>query len=144
MRACKNCGFLAQKDEITAGSIEVPPSVRENPSLHRLWPWPVCYVAAFNLKREVQEVHESDLINVSDSIAEVIQKDRSDCWKWTQWSPGLSAREHLLMLDKEKEREQEERRWRLGVIVIGSLLVLATLAGPILAVLIEHRFFGSN
>ena len=144
MRTCKNCGFLALRDEITAESIEVHAYVRENRPLRGVWLLPVCYVAAFNLKREVQEVHESGSINVSESHAKVIQKDRSDCWKWTQWSPGLSAREHLFMLDKEKERKRKARRWIWGAIVIGSFLVLAALAGPILAVLIEHWLFGGN
>ena len=144
MRNCKNCGFLELENENTGGTIEVPQDVRKNRSLRGVWLLPVCYVAAFDLKQEVQKVYESDSIDVSRSNVKVIQKDRSDCPKWTPWSPGLSARGHQVMLDKERERKREARRWVLGAIVIGSLLVLATLAGPILAIMIDHWFFGGN
>ena len=104
---------------------------------------------AFNL---LQEVFELDTEAEPVSRMTVIQKDRSDCPEWTPWHQGFSPKEHREMRNSREEREwnkallerledmrarREDRKWWWGVIGIGIALVIATVAGPIVAALID-------
>ena len=104
-----------------------------------------------------QEVIELDTEAKRASMIMVLQKDRSDCPEWTPWHQGFSPKEHREMLNSREEREwnkallerledmrarTENRKWLWGVVVIGSLLIIATLAGPLLAAWVENRFLG--
>ena len=139
MKACANCGFLA-----TTGPgdslVEVPGDYRKASYAYGFMP--VCFARANNLYEEIRTLDDSGPRPTSSQT--VVQKDRSDCPEWTRWIQGFSLREHRLMVDEREEREREARRWRWGAIGIGLLLVLASLAGPSLAVWVENRFLGGG
>ena len=141
MKACKNCGFLSQMHPDTGEHIEVSQDMRENPIRYGMFAMSICFVGAFDLEREVQESKYPKKVT---AISEAFNKDRSSCPEWLQWRPGSSPKEHRQIQDLENEREREDKEWRWGVIRIGLLLVVATLVGPILAVLLNNCVFGGN
>ena len=138
MKACVDCGFLALKYSMTPGLDEASASYRETgitSGVHA--PFPVCFVRAYELAKEIEPAGKLS----SEEVLRVIRKDRSECPEWLRWKQGHSPKEHLWMVVERDERKRETRRWWLGAIGIGILLILATLAGPSLAVWVENCFF---
>ncbi len=141
MKTCKNCGLLALRERDIGRLVEVSQYLRENPATFGFSGIPECFVEAFSLGSEIEQLWRAEK---TDSIKRVIEKDRSDCPKWIKWNTGLSPKEHLGMADAEKERHREDGKWRWGVLRIGLALVFATLLGPILAVVVNNCVFGNN
>ena len=48
------------------------------------------------------------------------------------------------MLDEQRERAREDQKWKWGVIRVGLLLAFTTVAGPMLAVVLDKRAFGGG
>ena len=142
MPTCADCGFLALKRSMTPELDEAPKSYRiSGKRLGTHKQSPVCFVRAYDLEWEVGWVVR-DLMRIE--TLKVIQKDRSDCPEWTPWIQGDSPKEHRRMLLEGDERKREAWRWWWGAIAIGLALVVATVAGPLLAVVLDNCVLGGG
>lgn len=136
---CRTCGFLAHYD-VSNEAKEIPVPYRENPS--RTFggaDMPFCLVDAYDLPKEIQALPSERPV----SIETVIFEDR-DCTEWTRYKAGSSPRDHRLMLDEQRERAREDQKWKWGVIRVGLLLAFTTVAGPMLAVVLDNCAFGGG
>ena len=142
MKKCADCGFLAVRRPLPNKFEEADELFRESMvSRKGQSRFPECFVMASDLR---QEVIELDTEAKRASMIMVLQKDRSDCPEWTPWHQGFSPKEHREMLNsRDLERledmraTREDRKWWWGVIGVGIALVIATVAGPIVAALID-------
>ena len=150
MKACRDCGFLALRNNTTQELDEAYSYYRqkgEADTPHH--PFPVCFAMAATLEGEVN-TSNGDFAGVP--ILQVIEKDRSDCPEWTPWRQGFSPKEHREMLIRQEEQDRnrallqgledlrarrEDRTLLFGMIAVGLLLVMATIVGPIVAALID-------
>ena len=155
MKACNNCGFLARRG-VEERITEAGKMFRNTGKSADFAFYPTCTAMAANLEQEFTALES---VHADDPVLEVIQKDRSGCPEWTPWIRGFSPKEHREMLIRKEEQgryeslvksledmraQREERNWTLGVIGIGIVLILATLAAPTLAVWVENCFLGGN
>ena len=147
MNACNNCGLLARR-YVIGEIVEADDMFRETGKSTGIAPFPTCTAMAADLEQEYTALES---VHAGDPVLKVIQKDRSDCPEWTPWMRGFSPKEHREMLIRKEEQDRneslvksledmraqrEEGNWWLGVIGIGIVLILATLAAPIMSALI--------
>ncbi len=128
MAECATCGFLAVLDP-KAGALDGCGSdYRENGELeyrdtafqhHR---WPICFVSAFPLRKEVRDAMDRDGVYSGDAssvhVVEVLKRNRDECPGFTPWRQGFTPKEHQEMLDRQwrlefqAQREEADRQWR--------------------------------
>ena len=112
---CKDCGFLAARHPQTRQLIEAESKFRDGaldqghgwPGIYE--PRPVCFMQLCEFPVE---------IGYPQSV-KVMAQER-DCDSFTPWKQGFTSKEHQEMLDRQfmldwqKEREEEDRKWREG------------------------------
>jgi hypothetical protein len=72
---------------------------------------PVCFKNAAQLHTEVQEL-SNQTGNFTQNVLTVIEKDRSDCPSFFEWTPGFSLekQQETLIEKRKREMEFEEKR----------------------------------
>src|SRR5690242_1051349 len=105
---CANCGLLALADSARTQYQEPNDHYRETGETHpdRHAPYPVCFVNAFDLRREIDKVTEADRERYAGTrshaaVLAVIQRDR-DCERFHLWQRGHSPKEHKVMADQQQ------------------------------------------
>lgn len=115
---CQECGFLAWRNIHTRELVEAEAEYRKNPDMsitelaRNFQSEPLCYLAAYDIRREIKEhvaIPGSNGQEPSNKVLHVISKER-DCLSYTEWTHGLSPKEHLNMNLLEAQRKREDAR----------------------------------
>lgn len=118
--SCSRCGYLAVRHRVTRQLLEAEIDVREQGYLLTESPatggtvferYPVCFANAVNFLTVLGRTPNQERVRGE------VRQVRS-CEKYTEWSPGLSPKEHWEMIQEadrlkwQTEREEADRKWR--------------------------------
>lgn len=116
---CADCGLLAVVRECDYSLAEVPQEFRETGTVNiRTWvqkfhAYPLCVARAVKFQDEHPDgpQRHAKSINGPELVQPILNKVRS-CDSFVEWTQGFSPREHIEMINQEKqiawEREREE------------------------------------
>ena len=140
MVKCSECGYLAVRDKDSRELKEAEVEYRKRGLRIAKYEYiPICFVQVRDFRDEViNKKGASNLDNIS--IGEFISKEIK-CELFTKWLQGLTPKEHVEMIDRERmlkwqiEREDADRKWRTkqqwfmvlvaGIFtIIGAVIVL--------------------
>lgn len=123
VRRCDKCGFLAIRQKWTRQILEAdddyrisaePP--RNDEGDENCENIPVCFIGRRDLREEIR-TQEAKI--VENDILAVIQQERV-CVDFEAWIRGLTPKEHLEMLDREKWRawQRADRKWHFAEVLM--------------------------